>query len=89
MRLLLLITGNGVSLPVTELVLLPNLILWLVCQFRQLGDIRRDPSRLVAREQLGRRPRPGPPMRVVAGLPGLYQVIDGQSCQCGEFRSLF
>jgi len=21
--------------------------------------------------------RPGPPMRVVAGLPGLYQVIDG------------
>jgi hypothetical protein len=49
MRLLLLITGNGVSLPVTELVLLPNLILWLVCQFRQLGDIRRNSPRLVGR----------------------------------------
>ena len=39
MRLLLLITGNGVSLPVTELVLLPN-----------LGDIRRNLPRHVARE---------------------------------------
>jgi hypothetical protein len=33
--------------------------------------------------------RPGPPMRVVAGLPGLYQVIDGQSCQCGESAAYF
>jgi hypothetical protein len=38
MRLLLLITGKGVSLPVTELVLLPN-----------LGDIRRNSPRLVGR----------------------------------------
>jgi hypothetical protein len=59
MRLLLLITGNGVSLPVTELVLLPNLILWLVCQFRQLGDIRRNSPRFVFGEQLGRRSAAG------------------------------
>ena len=26
-----------------------NLILWLVCQFRQLGDIRRNSPRLVGR----------------------------------------